>query len=87
MTDEHDYERRGDREPVTVGEIARWQMAHERRSDREHRDIRDLITGLDERTDKLTIRVAVIIGVSSVFWAVMLAVAPFLRAVLGIANG
>jgi hypothetical protein len=81
------HERRGDHEPVTVGEVARWQMSHERRSDREHRDIRDLISGLDERTDKLTIRVAVIIGVSSVFWAVLLAIAPFLRAVLGLSNG
>jgi hypothetical protein len=83
-----DHDRRSaDNEPVTAGEVARWQHRHERQSDRAHEDIYKLVRSLDEKTDKVTIRVAVIIGVSSVAWAVLLALAPFLRAILGISNG
>lgn len=42
-----------------------------------------LIERLDERTDRLSIRVAIIFSVATVAWAVIVIVAPLLRAQLG----
>ena len=74
----------GDSEPVSAGEVARWQQRHEDQSDRVHLDLRRMLEALDDKTDKLTVRVAVILGVSSVLWAILLVLAPLLRPILGL---
>lgn len=76
--------RYSDHEPVSAGEVARWQERHETQSDRTHRDLQRMISSLDEKTDKLTVRVAVILGVSSVLWAILLVLAPIVRPLLGL---
>lgn len=76
--------RYNDSEPVSAGEVARWQQRHEDQSDRAHRDFARMISALDDKTDKLTVRVAVILGVSSVLWAILLVLAPILRPLLGL---
>lgn len=45
-----------------------------------------MLNALDDKTDKLTVRVAVILGVSSVLWAILLVLAPILRPLLGLPN-
>lgn len=80
-------ERRGYHEPVTVSEVARWMDRHERDSDETHREIAKLVERLDERTDRLALRVTVIFAVVSVLWAIFVVVAPFVRVILGLPGG
>lgn len=88
MTDGPRRDRRyHDGEPVTAGEVARWVERHERDSTQAHRDLQRMIRVLDERTDKLTVRIAVIFAVATALWSVLLAVAPWVRAILGLPNG
>lgn len=87
MTDGPRDRRYGDHEPVTAGEVARWVERHERDSNQAHRELRRLIEVIDERTDKLTVRIAVIFAVATAAWSVLLAIAPWLRAALGLPNG
>ena len=87
MTDGRRDRRVRDGDPVTAGEVARWVERHERESTQAHRDMVRLITKLDERTDALATRVAVVFSVVAVLWAIFLVVAPVLRTFLGLSNG
>lgn len=73
-------------EPVTASEVARWMERHEREASLQHREMMQLIQRLDDRTDRINLRVTVIFAVVSVLWAIFLVLAPFLRIVLGLPN-
>lgn len=80
-------ERRGYHEPVTTSEVARWMERHEADSDRTHEKLVQMIEKLDERTDRLALRVTVIFAVVSVLWAIFLVLAPFIRLLIGLPGG
>ena len=88
MNDDRGHTRRfSDGEPVTAGEVARWVERHERSSDRTHRDLAALISKLDERTDALVVRVAVVFAVATALWGILVLIAPFLRDLIGLPSG
>lgn len=72
---------------VTSGEVARWLQRHERDSAQIHRDMQRLITKLDDRTDRINLRVSIIFAVVSVLWAIFLVIAPLLRQLVGLPSG
>lgn len=46
-----------------------------------------MIEKLDERTDALVVRVAIVFAVATILWGIIVLLAPFLRAFLGIPGG
>lgn len=46
-----------------------------------------MIQKLDERTDRLAMRVSIIFAVVAVLWAIFLVIAPILRNFLGLDGG
>lgn len=73
-----------DREPVTLGEVARWLERHERDSEKTHSELAELAKKLDERTDQLSTRISVIFSVVAVLWAIFLVIAPVIRQWIGL---
>lgn len=78
--------RRTDHE-VTTGEVARRLDRHEEQTDETHRYLVRMIEKLDERTDALVVRVAIVFAVATILWGIIVLLAPFLRAFLGIPGG
>lgn len=76
-----------DNDEISTGEIARRLDRHERRSEEAHQQFARMINKLDERTDKINLRVTVIFAVVSVLWSIFLVIAPVLRGVLGLPGG
>jgi len=72
---------------VSASEVARWMERHERESTQTHRDLTRMIAKLDERTDKLSTRIAIIFAVVAVLWSIFLVIAPVLRGLLGLTSG
>lgn len=60
---------------------------HEDQTDEIHRNILRAIEKLDDRTDALVVRVAIVFAVATILWGVIVLLAPFLRAFLGIPGG
>jgi hypothetical protein len=86
--------RQSDHDPVTAGEVARWQARHEAQSDETHRSIYRVldaqsarIDAADDRADALAIRVSTIVAVASVLWAILLITAPLIRDLIGLPRG
>lgn len=71
-------------DPVTMGELGRWMERHERMSDEVHRDLAQLIRQLDDRTDKLATRMAVIFALGTAGYSILLLLAPIVRSLIGL---
>ena len=85
--DERDSRQYGNGGPVTSAELARWLQRHEASSNRTHEELARIIEKLDERTDRINLRVTVIFAVVSVLWAIFLVIAPLLRQLIGLPGG
>jgi hypothetical protein len=75
---------RRDTDAISIGEVARRLDRHEQRSEEAHQQFAKMINKLDERTDKINIRVTVIFSVVAVLWSIFLVIAPVLRGLLGL---
>ena len=83
----HDPRRRSTDFTPTVGEVARRLDRHEDQTDEIHRNIVRMIEKIDERTDALVVRVAIVFAVATVLWGIIVLLAPFLRGLLGWPGG
>lgn len=79
--------RRVDDHHPTIGEVARRLDRHEQQTDAIHDRFLEMIDKLDERTDALVVRVAIVFAIATLLWGVIVLLAPFLRAFLGIPGG
>jgi hypothetical protein len=75
---------RRDDDQISTAEVARRLDRHEKREEIAHQQFARMINKLDERTDKINIRVTVIFSVVAVLWSIFLVIAPVLRGLLGL---